>query len=253
MDKADKEARARATLAELNRKWSKRLRFVVQGHDDRYSTAWTAWEHEDSLYFTGRHLGGSLKVSLHPGVYRVALEKHTYRQMVARGKAPEDRCIVEWPPKKVEDQRSIDLVASVMFPTDHLKSAKPPATTDKPYIILEAARSGWSTEVSFFLTAVDHQLAEQALMTRSFAPVFRWDLSNGTYFVLAFREREFDVMQFMPGGASAAKKLGMFSNVELHRGQRRERLTAMLWNEPTHERPLLMVEVGGIAVERAAA
>ena len=191
-------------------------------------------------------------MSIQPRVYRLAFVDTFHNRMMDQGRAPADRCIVRWPPPNVENGKAIVTVASIFFPTEFLKSGRPPSSTSKPYLMLEAARSGWAVEVAFFLTAVDPARTEQALLARSFAPILRWDLSEGKHITMAFREREFDVAKLLPSARAVGRS--MLGNADvIAPGESRSGLTAMLWNDPSENRPLMITEIGGVTVNRDAA
>lgn len=101
------------------------MRFaVIDPVTGRHSGIWRVWTHGDDAYVAAADLGGKLKVSLHPGVYRVAYTEDHWRSGRAPNNAPgPGRQLVAYPTSDVVD--GVEHAWLVAFQPDALLHTTP--------------------------------------------------------------------------------------------------------------------------------
>lgn len=225
--------------------WRERLRFAVEGPDGRFSTAWSTWEKNDTVYVAGRTSGRFIKVSLHlpdKGGYRLAYDKPFY--LTIKERVPQ-REIVTWPRPEVSE-RDVVLVASICFPTDFMRSGPPPSSRDKKYLILGAPHSGRAANVGFFLSRAGTE-AIAASAPRGHMPMVGWVFDDGTSISLVAWESEFDPAVLpRPGEPLKGATVMTFGPIDHERPGGNP--TMMLFNEPGPGVPLQIIELGGVSL-----
>jgi hypothetical protein len=223
----------------------KKARFAIEGPGGRFSTPWPTWEHGDTIYIVGRNLGGVLKVSLHPvGGYRLAFTKEFHPQAKKRTRSFATRDLVVWPKPDLSGNEAA-LIASLCFPTDHLRSGPPPASARKQYLLLQAPAPGRATNVGFFLSRAPAEALETAFLQIG-KPLFRWDFDDATSISVVAWESGFDP-SVLPNKINPRAILPLLGSREI-RPERYHDLTAMIWNEPGSGVPLQIIELGGLSL-----
>ncbi|MEO4045016.1 hypothetical protein AAFN47_25740 [Hoeflea sp. CAU 1731] len=240
------DAAKKARVEQFMQAWSHRLRFAIEGPEGRFSTPWAVWGHKDTVYIASRKLGGSMKVSLHPeGGYRYAFTKQYHPKIEGRSSKLEKRDIVVWDKPDMSDKITA-MVACVYFPTDFLRSAAPPSSPKRKYLILHVPKSGWTARVGFFLSYQPIEILAPALKLIGLL-CGHWELSDGSSISMVASDMSFDP-SVLPSGQNGAftplNKSGVMDPANYDAN-----LTAVMCNDPGPGEYLQMVEVGGVRIK----
>lgn len=224
--------------------WSRKSRFAVEGPKGKFSTAWAAWEHKDTVYFAGRTIGGFIKVSLHPvGGYRLAFTKDYHPKIKHKNELFENRNLAVWPKPNLEN-KIIALAACVYFPTDYLNSAPPPSSVRKQYLILQTLSPNRMVKIGFFLSHEKISTLKPVLQKIGI-PLCRWEFSDGSSISMVAAEEPFHP-SILPTGIPVN---GIdFTNLKKLKTNQRSDLTSLMWNEPGPNSPLQLLEIGGVSL-----
>lgn len=225
-----------------------RFRFAVGDPEHNFSTRWTAWGSNTDFYIASPPLGIT-KVSLHRFQYcQVAIEGSLIEKRKEKGlPVPVDRALTKWHRKPLSDAGAVVHVASVLFPTNHLKNTTVPRSTEKePLFLIEPAPPGSAVEFGFFYSREAAKILEPRLQ-RLGRPLIRVTLDDGDSVSIVIRQRPFD----SPLLLSAGRQLKGIMNADIPVSTERS-VTAAVWNDPDEDGTscLRIVEVGGVVVRR---
>jgi DNA-binding GntR family transcriptional regulator len=143
-------------------------------------------------------------------------------------------------------------VASVLFPTDYLRSPRTPQGTEKrPLHHFTPAPRGGALEVSFFYSREAAETLEPKFL-KLCRPLIRTTLDNGESVSIVVHQTEFD-KRFLPS-PEKVKNLSGAVHVEIPAGTEMSDLTAAVWNSPVEDGTgtLIIAEIGGVTLRRAA-
>jgi hypothetical protein len=227
------------------------FRFAVGDPEHNYSTIWSAWGWGNEFYFGAVAMLGFTKISLHQtGECQVAIIKDKWEKLGREGlPRPDDRALTKWVQKPTPDSGAIH-VASVLFPTDYLKSTKvPEGTAKRPLTILTPAPPGKAVEVSYFYSREPAETLGPKF-AKLCIPLFRVTLDNGDSVSIVVRQTEFD-KRFLPP-PEQMQRLSDTTNVEIPPGTETPNLTAAVWNDPVENGfgTLIVAEIGGVTLRR---
>ncbi|MFG1373868.1 hypothetical protein V5F32_16960 [Xanthobacter oligotrophicus] len=227
-----------------------KVRFAVEGPDGRYSTAWAAWSHGETVYIAGRSIGGFLKASFHPeGGYRFGFtrEFHERPEKPIRGSAP--RSLVVWP-RPVTGPNEIWQIASICFPVRHLHSSPPVSTAKKQYVVFQASAADGAVFVGFFLSRVSVEAVESAFKQVGKIPIGQWLLADGHAITMAVWETPFDPRAIDELSGIGTRFFRPLSAEPIPSSREAlKNLTLLACNEPSADIPLQLLEVGGISID----
>jgi hypothetical protein len=241
----DKNTELEAMISDFARRSGDQLRFAVKGPKG-YSTTWTAFGRGNDYYIGARPFMGSTKISLHAsGICRVALTAHQYSSMASEGLLqPLDRAFVKWKRAPTPDHGG-NLVASIIFPGEHLVLEEPSGTYRKPLVHFGEVPVGKAFEFGFFYSK--QPLTDLGDISLNMGkPLASTQLADGTIVSIAARMIDFDRSNLPADDAINSASKQILSRDALSIVEERRNLTAHFWNSPADGEALRMYEIGGV-------
>jgi hypothetical protein len=229
----------------LEKNFRKRVRIAAQNAEGKYSSTWIFWGNRADFYLGAKSLSGSIKVSLHAnGRGYVAFDKAFMESQTQRGVNIPKRTVTEWKLPTVNQVGAAQFVV-VKLPADFCTGDATPSILEKKVLVL-GVEEGRAAEIGIFGSYELGASLEERL-SRIGHPLFNVRLENNLAISIVVRSGPFDPKVLPSNEQFERSKRMEFSSL----GEVRQRvnLNAVLWNDPSDEGVLQLVDIGGLKIK----
>ena len=224
----------------IDRNFRKRVRFVVENSEGKFSDVWLFWGNRDDFYFGARTVSDAIKVSLHKnGVGYVAFDK---RYHAAKANLLSRRTIREWKLPQPKATGAVH-VASVILPADYCAASVAPPGVNVLKVLVLGVEPGAAAEIGMFMH-LEHPQSIEPRLTKIGKPIFVTTLDNGAQVSIVVRSQPFD-RSLLPQGMKIPRlsfNLSSRSKEELLG----EAHSAIICSAPPDNGTLQVISVGGV-------